>query len=46
MWRGIKLKNGKTETVQSYLGLLTHGNTHKLQGQTEEIVKEVTGAVD
>jgi len=40
MWRGIKIKNGKPETVQSYLGLLRHGNTHKLQEQTREIVME------
>jgi RNA-directed DNA polymerase len=33
MWRGIKNKNGKEESVQSYLGLLGHGNTWKLKQQ-------------
>ena len=31
MFRNIKLKEGKTETVQSYLGMLRHGNTWKLR---------------
>jgi RNA-directed DNA polymerase len=31
MFRGIKRENGKAETVQSYLGLLKHGNTYGLQ---------------
>jgi hypothetical protein len=31
MFRNIKLKEGKKETVQSYLGLLNHGNTSKLK---------------
>jgi len=30
MFRNIKLKEGKKETVQSYLGMLSHGNGHKL----------------
>jgi retron-type reverse transcriptase len=31
MFRGIAKSGGKPETVQSYLGLLSHGNTHKLK---------------
>lgn len=31
MINGIKAEQGKEETVQSYLGLLRHGNTHKLK---------------
>ncbi len=31
MFRGIRAKEGKRETVQSYLGLLSHGNAEKLQ---------------
>lgn len=35
MFRNIKDKNGKTETIQSYLGLLRHGNTKKLRREIE-----------
>ena len=31
MFRRIKEVNGKEATVQSYLGLLSHGNAHKLR---------------
>ena len=31
MFRNIKAKNGKEETVQSYLGLMSHGNSWKLR---------------
>lgn len=31
MFKNIKIKNGKTETVQSYLGLVSHGNSCKLR---------------
>jgi hypothetical protein len=31
MFRNIVIKNGKKETMQSYLGLLKHGNTEKLK---------------
>jgi len=31
VFRGIKEKNGETATVQSYLGLLSHGNTQKIK---------------
>lgn len=33
MWRNIEQKEGKKETVQSYLGMLSHGNGRKLQEQ-------------
>lgn len=31
MFKNLQEKKGKAETVQSYLGLLRHGNTHKLK---------------
>lgn len=31
MFRSIRAKGGKAETVQSYLGMLSHGNAYKLQ---------------
>ncbi len=34
--RRIKARQGKTETVQSYLGLMDHGNTMKLQREVED----------
>jgi retron-type reverse transcriptase len=37
MWKRIELKEGKIETVQSYLGLLSHGNARKI---TNEISKK------
>lgn len=37
MYRNIKEKEGKKETVQSYLGLLKHGNTYKLSMGVESI---------
>ncbi len=36
MMRGIVQKNGKKETVQSYLGLLRHGNTQILRGEIKK----------
>ncbi len=39
MFKNIKLKNGKIETVQSYLGLLSHGNAKKLAVEIDNIVK-------
>ena len=35
MFRNIKLQEGKDATVQSYFGLLRHGNTKKLQQRVE-----------
>ncbi|MDD5050378.1 MAG: reverse transcriptase/maturase family protein [Candidatus Pacebacteria bacterium] len=37
MMRTIEAKKGKTETLQSYLGLLSHGNTKKLQRKIRTI---------
>jgi RNA-directed DNA polymerase len=31
MFRGIKNRQGKEETIQSYLGLISHGNSKKLE---------------
>ena len=33
MFRNIKAKDGKREMVQSYLGMLSHGNAYKLRGE-------------
>ncbi|MBI5140435.1 MAG: group II intron reverse transcriptase domain-containing protein [Candidatus Vogelbacteria bacterium] len=41
MFNNIRLKNGKIEIVKSYLGLLSHGNTSKLQ----EAVRVVVGSL-
>jgi len=35
MFRGIKKKQGSPQTVQSYLGLISHGNAKKLKGNIE-----------
>lgn len=43
VFRGIERTNGKRETVQSYLGLLKHGNTQKLRMQVNEIVNREVG---
>ncbi len=37
--RKIRRKQGKRETVQSYLGLLSHGNSRGLQDKIKEITK-------
>ena len=36
MFRRIEETGGKKETAQSYLGLMSHGNTHKLQQQVQK----------
>ena len=41
MLNGIKWKEGKMETVQSYIGLLSHGNTYKIKNKIREIVETV-----
>lgn len=38
VFRGIERTSGKRETVQSYLGLLKHGNAQKLQARVNEVV--------
>lgn len=39
MFRGIRAKEYKSETVQSYLGLLRHGNTKKLVAKIYNLSK-------
>lgn len=41
MFRAIESKNGKVETMQSYLGLLSHGNTQKLRHQIKDLISEL-----
>lgn len=44
MMNSIRTKQGKEETVQSYLGLLSHGNSWKLQQKVKDrIVKTRVG---
>jgi RNA-directed DNA polymerase len=40
MFRELEVKKHKDETVQSYLGLLSHGNARKLQAGVERMVEE------
>lgn len=39
MLRNVKIKESKTETVQSYLGMLSHGNSHKLSQKISNLRK-------
>jgi hypothetical protein len=41
MFRGIRERDGKIETVQSYLGFLQHGNAEKLTWQVQELAREI-----
>jgi len=41
VFRGIKEKNGETDTVQSYLGLLKHGDTKKLKFRVDAFVASI-----
>lgn len=41
MFRGIKRTQGKNETVQSYLGLLTHGNAQKLTSEVKAATSDL-----
>jgi retron-type reverse transcriptase len=46
MFKGVHTKKGKVETVQSYLGLLSHGNAYKLEQKIKgllEVIKEGEG---
>jgi retron-type reverse transcriptase len=45
MFRGVREKSGKKETVQSYLGLLSHGNGKKLTAKMQLLVEIVSGEV-
>ncbi|MEK7163128.1 MAG: reverse transcriptase domain-containing protein [Patescibacteria group bacterium] len=40
MFKNIKIKKAKAETVQSYLGLVSHGNSWKLQQQIQSIANK------
>lgn len=46
MFRGIKLRNAKNETVQSYLGLLKHGNTRKLNNDVQMLTETVKNGLE
>ncbi len=37
MFRGIRAKEGRVETIQSYLGLLQHGNARKLTHKVQKM---------
>ena len=41
MMARIHKKNGKTETVQSYLGILSHGNSRMLEKRVNRIVENI-----
>jgi retron-type reverse transcriptase len=41
MFRGIRAQEGKEETVQSYFGLMSHGNTKKLRREVEDELDEM-----
>lgn len=38
MFRGIRKKQGSPQTVQSYIGLLSHGNARKLKSEIEKYI--------
>lgn len=40
MFRGIKNRRGNMATVQSYFGLISHGNAKKLRQKINEIIRE------
>ena len=40
MFRNIRAKQGDNETVQSYLGLLRHGNSYSLLSDVDELVSK------
>lgn len=43
MFQGIKRKKGDVATVQSYLGMMTHGNAHKVRQKVEKWAKASGG---
>jgi uncharacterized protein (DUF2147 family) len=45
MFQGIKRKKGDVATVQSYLGMMTHGNAHKVRQKVEKWAKASGGGV-
>lgn len=42
MLRNIREKEGKKETIRSYFGLLSHGNSHKLRGK---IIRNISSGI-
>ncbi|MAF13614.1 MAG: hypothetical protein CMI53_01845 [Parcubacteria group bacterium] len=42
MFKNITVKQGNNDTVQSYLGLLQHGNTYGLVGQVKQVDLEIS----
>jgi hypothetical protein len=38
MWRRIEIKQAKEETIQSYLGFLSYGNSYKIQQEVRKIL--------
>lgn len=46
MFRGIKAQEGKKETVQSYLGMMSHGNTRKEHKKVQELLERMDGNVE
>jgi retron-type reverse transcriptase len=40
MFRGIKNKRGDGATIQSYRGLISHGNTRKLRQKIDELLRK------
>lgn len=46
MFRNIKIKEAKPETIQSYLGLISHGNSWKLRRQIESKILHPSNVID
>ncbi len=40
MFKNIRAKRGKEETIRSYLGLLSHGNSWKLRQEIQKIINK------
>ncbi|MEK7650125.1 MAG: reverse transcriptase domain-containing protein [Patescibacteria group bacterium] len=40
IFRGINASHHKRETIQSYLGMISHGNTQKLKGRIENFINK------
>ena len=43
MFRNIKDKSGNNNTIQSYLGLISHGNAKGLEREIEELLSVISG---
>lgn len=44
MFRGIQARQGKKATIESYLGLISHGNTRKLRRRVKDMAKGLSDA--